>query len=175
VFARGETQHIRLQSATDAALAHLELDGLLAELLQRIRAILDVDTCTILLLDEQTDELVARAAIGIEEEVARGVRIPVGRGFAGRVAGERRPIFLPDVDHADVLNPLLREKGVKSLLGVPLLVEGQPIGVLHVGSLGAREFTQEEMDLLQLVAVRAALAIEHAKLFEVERTARGRL
>ena len=175
MFARGETQHIRLQSATDAALAHLELDGLLAELLQRIRAILDVDTCTILLLDEQTDELVARASIGIEEEVARGVRIPVGRGFAGRVAGERRPIFLPDVDRADVLNPLLREKGVKSLLGVPLLVEGQPIGVLHVGSFSAREFTQEEMDLLQLVADRAALAIEHAQLFEVERTARGRL
>jgi signal transduction histidine kinase len=175
VFARGETQHIRLQSVTDAALAHLELDGLLAELLQRIRAILDVDTCTILLLDDQTDELVARAAIGIEEEVVRGVRIPLGRGFAGRVAGERRPIFLPDVDHADVLNPLLREKGVKSLLGVPLLVEGQPIGVLHVGSLAAREFTQEEMDLLQLVADRAALAIEHAKLFEGERAARGRL
>ena len=175
MFARGETQHIRLQSVTDAALAHLELDGLLAELLQRIRAILDVDTCTILLLDDETDELVARAAIGIEEEVARGVRIPLGRGFAGRVAGERRPIFLPDVDHADVLNPLLREKGVKSLLGVPLLVEGQPLGVLHVGSFAARAFTQEEMDLLQLVADRAALAIEHAKLFEGERAARGRL
>jgi signal transduction histidine kinase len=172
---RAETQQLRLQSVTDAALAHLELDGLLAELLQRIRAILDVDTCTILLLDEEAQELVARASIGLEDEVARGSRIPVGRGFAGRVAGERRPIVLPDVEHADVLNPLLRERGVKSLLGVPLLVEGQPIGVLHVGSLAVRDFTQEEIDLLQLVADRAALAIEHAKLFEVERNARGRL
>ena len=53
------------------------------------------------------------------------MRIPVGKGFAGRIAAEREPIVLPDVDHADVLNPILREKGIKSLLGVPLLVRGE--------------------------------------------------
>lgn len=83
---------------------------------------LDADTCAVLLLDEERQELVARAAVGIEEEVERGVRIPYGRGFAGRVVAERRPVILDDVDHADVLNPILREKGIKSLLGVPLLV-----------------------------------------------------
>ena len=70
------------------------------------------------------DELHARAAKGIEEEVEQGTRIPVGRGFAGRIAAERRPITIPDVDHADILNPILRQKGIRSLLGVPLLVEG---------------------------------------------------
>src|SRR5512132_1965997 len=100
----------RLQAVTDAALSHLELDELLAELLERIHSILRVDTCAILLLDEASDELVARAAVGIEEEVEQGVRIPVGGGFAGRIAAERRPILLPDVDHAHVLNPILREK-----------------------------------------------------------------
>jgi GAF domain-containing protein len=124
-----------LQRVTDAALAHLELDALLDELLLRIRSILDCDTAAILLLDEETNELVARAAHGIEEEVEAGVRIPVGRGFAGRVAATRQPVILADVDHADVLNPILRAKRIKSMLGVPLLIEGQPIGVLHVGTL----------------------------------------
>jgi signal transduction histidine kinase len=165
----------RLQALTDAALAHLELDALLATLLVRTREALEVDTCAVLLLDEETNELVARAAVGIEEEVEQGVRIPVGRGFAGRVAAGRRPVVLDDVDHADVLNPILREKGIKSLLGVPLLVAGHVLGVLHVGSLVPRIFAAEEVELLQLAADRAAIAIEHASAFEAERQARQRV
>ena len=165
----------RLQLVTDAALAHLELDELLDELLARIREALDADTAAILLHDEDRHELVARAAVGLEEEVERGVRIPLGRGFAGRIAAERRPIVVEDVDHADIFNPLLREKGLKSLLGVPLVVEGELLGVLHVGSLRRRDFTSEDIDLLQLVADRAAIAIGHARLFEAERQARARL
>ena len=169
-------EHVRrLQSVTDAALAHLRLDDLLAALLDRTRLILSVDTCAILLLDEETNELVARAALGIEEEVEQGVRVPVGGGFAGRIAAEKRPVILDDVDHAHVLNPLLREKGIKSMLGVPLVVEGEVRGVLHVGSLVYRAFQEEEVDLLQLVGDRAALAIEHARLFEAERAARERI
>src|SRR6476620_8918574 len=165
----------RLQSVTDAALAHLRLDDLLAALLDRTREILEVDTCAILLLDEETNELVARAALGIEEEVEQGVRVPVGGGFAGRIAAEKRPVILDDVDHAHVLNPILREKGIKSMLGVPLIVEGEVRGVLHVGSLHLRDFQKDEVELLQLVADRAALAIEHARLFEAERAARERI
>jgi signal transduction histidine kinase len=164
-----------LQALTDAALVHLELDDLLEALLERVRDLLDVDTCAILLLDDRTRELVARAAVGIEEEVEQGVRIPVGKGFAGRVAAERRPILLPDVDHADVLNPILREKGIKSLLGVPLLVGGNVVGVLHVGAVRPRQFNDLEIELLQLAADRAAIAIEHARLFNSERSARIQL
>ena len=76
----------RLQSVTDAALGHLSFDSLAEEILVRIRDALEADTCAILLLDEERNELVARAAKGIEEEVEQGVRIPLGRGFAGRVA-----------------------------------------------------------------------------------------
>ena len=164
-----------LQTVTDAALAHLQLDDLLNALLERTRQILDVDTCAILLLDEGTDELVARAAIGIEEEVEQGVRIPLGGGFAGRIAATKQPVILDDVDHAHVLNPILREKGIKSMVGVPLLVEGDALGVLHVGSLTPRDFHVDEVELLQLVGDRAALAIEHARLFEAERAARERI
>jgi signal transduction histidine kinase len=165
----------RLQLVTDAALAHLSLDELLDALLARTREALDADTCAVLLLDETGTELVAHAAVGLEEEVERGIRLPVGRGFAGRIAAERRPVVIDDVEHADVLNPLLREKGVQSLLGAPLLVEGSAIGVLHVGTLVPRRFESVDVELLQLVADRVAIAIEHARLFEAERHARIRL
>jgi signal transduction histidine kinase len=165
----------RLQELTDAALAHLELDDLLRALLERTRALLEADTAAILLLDEATDELVARASAGIEEKLEHGVRIPVGRGFAGRIAAERRPVVLDDVDHADVLNPILREKGIKSLLGVPLIVGSAVLGVLHVGSLTPRSFEADDVGLLQLAADRASVAIDHARLYAAERDARLRL
>jgi signal transduction histidine kinase len=177
VWSQGSSaEHVRrLQSVTDAALAHLRLDELLQALLERTRVILEVDTCAILLLDPETNELVARAALGIEEEVEQGVRIPVGGGFAGRIAAEKRPVILDDVDHSHVLNPILREKGIKSMMGVPLIVEGEVSGVLHIGSLVLRDFRDDELELLQLVADRAALAIEHARAFEAERAARERI
>jgi serine phosphatase RsbU (regulator of sigma subunit)/anti-sigma regulatory factor (Ser/Thr protein kinase) len=153
-----------LQRISDAALASLTMHDLLRELLERIAGILGTDTAAFLLLDEVSGDLVAQAAKGIEEEVEQGVRIPMGRGFAGRIAAERRPVRIEDVDHADILNPILREKGIRSLLGVPLLVEGRVIGVMHVGSLTRRHFDERETDLLQLAADRAAIAIEHARL-----------
>jgi signal transduction histidine kinase len=162
--ARRRLEHV--QAVTDAAVAHLGLGELLDVLLPRIREILRADTCATLLLDEDRQELVARAAVGLEEEVEQGVRIPVGRGFAGRVAADRHPVILYDVDHADVLNPILREKGIKSLLGVPLLVRGDVIGVLHVGTLRPRTFVEDDVRLLELVADRVALAIERARLHE---------
>src|SRR3954471_16057410 len=164
-----EPQRLRdLQQVTDAALAYLPLDRLLEELLARVREIVEADTAAILLLEEDGRTLVARAAKGIEEEVEQGVRIPVGMGFAGRIAAQRRPVRIPDVNHADVLNPILREKGLTSLLGAPLLVEGRVIGVLHVGTLQARDFSDEDEDLLQRAADRAALAI-NARLYERQR------
>jgi len=155
-----------LERITDAALASLSAEQLLRELLLRITEILSSDTAAILLLDEESKLLHARAAKGIEEEVEQGVKIPVGRGFAGRIAAQRRAVFIEDVDHADILNPILREKGIRSLLGVPLLVEDRVLGVLHIGSLVPRRFTGEEAALLQLAADRAAIAIEHATLYE---------
>ncbi|MBV9381988.1 MAG: SpoIIE family protein phosphatase, partial [Streptosporangiaceae bacterium] len=97
---------------------------------------------------------------GIEEEVRQGVRIPIGKGFAGRVAAERHPVILDHVDHSTVINPLLEERGIRALLGVPLLGGGAVLGVLHVGSLTPRVFTADEAALLQLAADRAALAVQ---------------
>ncbi len=70
----------RIQSVTEASLAHLEIDELLDTLLERVREILEVDTAAILLIDRTSREMVATAAKGIEEEVRSGVRIPIGQG-----------------------------------------------------------------------------------------------
>jgi PAS domain S-box-containing protein len=170
---RGAELIRRLQRVTDAALAQLPFDDLLRELLLRVRDIVGTDTAAVLLLEPGGRWLAARAAVGLEEEVERGVRIPVGGGFAGRIAAESRPVIVDDVDHAQILNPILRQKGVRSLLGVPLAVEGRVIGVLHVGTLKPRRFTAADAELLQLVADRVALAIEHTRIHDAERRARS--
>jgi GAF domain-containing protein/anti-sigma regulatory factor (Ser/Thr protein kinase) len=154
-------------------LAYLDLDRLLEALLLRIVEILEVDTAAILLLDEATNELVARSARGLQEEVEAGFRVPVGKGFAGRVAAERRTVAISDLKPGDAVNPLLYEKKIRSLLGVPLVVEGRLLGVLHVGSLTPRDFGDEDSTVLQVVADRVALAIDHARLFEGEKSARA--
>ncbi|HEY3027513.1 MAG TPA: GAF domain-containing protein [Pyrinomonadaceae bacterium] len=171
--AEAAAERIRsLQLVTDATLAHFALDELLAELLNRVRDALPVDTVAILLLESEGDELVASAAKGLEEEVEQGVRIPVGKGFAGRIAETAQPVFIEDTEKAELHNPLLREKGIRSLLGVPLMVEGRVIGVIHVGSFFQHQFTEDETRLLQMVADRIALAIDNARLYEEERQAR---
>ncbi len=154
----------RIEVVTDAALARLPLDQLMNELLSRIVDVIAVDTAAILLVERNV--LRARAAKGLEEEVQQSVRVPIGRGFAGRVAAEKRPIYIADVDHAEIANPLLREKGLRSLLGVPMQVENTVIGVLHVGALTPREFTSEEAKVLQIVADRIALGIEYSRLYQ---------
>jgi len=160
----------RIELVTDAALAHLGVEDLLAELLERVQQLLMVDTVAVLLLDVSSEQLVATAAQGIEAEVHQGVRIPLGRGFAGRVAAAKEPVILPQVDHTTVLNPILWEHGIRSLLGVPLLTSGRVMGVLHVGTLGTRQFTDHDVQLLQIVADRIASAIE-VRQAATERTA----
>ena len=155
-----------VQRITESALAYLDLDDLLTELLDRVTDILAADTAAVLLMEERGRTLAARAAKGLEEEVERGFQLPVGRGFAGRVAFTREPLVIEDLERSAIqpVNPLFREKGVRSLLGVPLLVEAEVIGVLHVGSLTRREFHEGDIELLQLVADRVARAIEHSRL-----------
>ncbi|MBW3592481.1 MAG: GAF domain-containing protein, partial [Actinobacteria bacterium] len=146
---------------------------LLGALLSTIASLLRTDTTAILLVDEETNDLVPRAAAGFDEILRTPVRVPCGKGFAGRIAAERRALTLDDVPDAFVYNSALREKGLKSMLGVPLVVEGRITGVVYVGTLAPRAFTDEDSRLLQLVADRVALAIEQSRLFEAERGARA--
>jgi serine phosphatase RsbU (regulator of sigma subunit)/anti-sigma regulatory factor (Ser/Thr protein kinase) len=156
----------RIQSVTDSSLGYMSLEQMLSELLDRIRRLLDADTAAVLLLDEDRKTLVARAARGLEEEVRQGVQVPLARGFAGRVAARGVPIVIEDLGRAEVVNPILRQKGIRSMLGVPVHVEGRVIGVMHIGTLTRRTFTNDDVALLQLAADRVALAIDNARLSE---------
>ncbi|MCR3753772.1 PP2C family protein-serine/threonine phosphatase [Lentzea californiensis] len=148
-----------LDAVTDGALKEFDLDKLLGNLLERTRELFEVDTVTVLLVDRGGTQLVARATSGLEEEVFQGVRVPVGKGFAGRVAQFREPLQIEHVDESTVVNPLLWEHGLRVLLGVPMIAEGELTGVVHVGSATARRFTDEEIEALQLVADRLAVAV----------------
>ena len=160
----------KIEAINDAALAHMTTDALYDELLVRVRDLLETDTASLLLLDRSARQLLATAAVGIEEEVRQGVRIPVGLGFVGRIALIRAPLVLYQVDETTVVNPLLWKHGLKALAGVPLIVEGDLLGVLHVGSLTSREFTEDDLSLLQMVADRLALAA-HTRVSMFERAA----
>ncbi len=161
-----------IKSVTDAALSYLDVDELLGALLDRVLELLSCDTAAVLILDPSSQQLVARAARGLEEEVRQGVRIPVGVGFAGHIASERRPVVLDEVNETTVANPILWEKGISSMLGVPLVAAGTLIGVLHVGSFGERKFDAKDAMLLELVADRIAAAVQVSQA-ESERIAAG--
>ncbi|MEU5905788.1 GAF domain-containing SpoIIE family protein phosphatase [Micromonospora sp. NPDC047527] len=148
----------RIEAVTDATLSRLDAADLFDELLDRVRELLSVDTAAILLLDVHARQLVATAAKGLEEEVRQAFRVSIGRGFAGRIALTRRPVIIEHVTAEQVVNPVLLQAGIKSLLGVPVLARGDLIGVLHVGTLTPRRFAPDDVRLLELVADRIGVA-----------------
>ncbi|MFI7672389.1 PP2C family protein-serine/threonine phosphatase [Actinophytocola sp. NPDC049390] len=147
-----------LEAVTDSALMDLDLDKMLEILLWRVRELFVVDTVTLLFVDAAGERLVARASAGLDEEVYQGVRVPIGSGFAGRVARLRAPVQIDRVDSSTVVNPLLWERGLRVLLGVPVVAHGELVGVMHVGSVRPRRFTDEDIEQLRVVADRVAMA-----------------
>ena len=172
----------RVQRIADAMLADLPLDELLHEVLVRIQQALRIDTAVILtrgLEEEEPDAdgtLRVGATLGLDGgETGIGLRVPVGVGFCGRVTRERRAIVEDDVDPEQIALPLLREKGVRAHAGVPLLSGGRLLGVLQVGSLQPRQFTDDEVNLLQLAGDRVAFGIERTARRDAERRVRDSL
>ena len=158
----------RLQELTDAAFAHLSVDDLLDDLVGRICAALSVDFARILLVDEETGELVVRASmVPFPRESAPRMR--VGEGFAGRVAAERAPVVIHDPDPAAIVDPDLRHPDLSSLVGVPLISRDRVVGVMDAGALRPRRFEEDDLTLLRLAAQRVAIGLEHALLYERER------
>ncbi|GGK07046.1 hypothetical protein GCM10010123_41040 [Pilimelia anulata] len=153
----GSDRQNRIKLITDAA-APLDSPAAIDELLDHVRVALAVDTATILVVDAHARQLVATAAKGLEEEVWEGFRVAMGQGFAGRVAQTRQPLAIVDVSRSDVVSQILLDKGIRSLLGVPVLAAGVLVGVLHVGTIERREFTETDVKLLQVAADRVSVA-----------------
>jgi PAS domain S-box-containing protein len=169
---RVEERMARLQTITDAALVHLSLDQLFEELLGRLRDLLEADSVTVLLLDPSAAVLRIRATSGLERAAEERVEVPVGVGVAGRIAAQKRPTVIGDLGRAGAVSPFLGRR-LRSLVGVPILRQGEVRGVLHAGSVRPRRFTQEDVAMLELVAARLEPAIENATLHETERAARS--
>ena len=157
----------KIQRITDAALEHLAMDDLLNELTVHLADILDVDMAAILLVDESEESLTVGAAYGLDIVTDKKIRVPFEGSLAGRIVSERQPARL-EAGEGYAVSPLLKGRQLKSLIGVPLIVEGRVNGVIEVGTLRPRDFSRENESLLQLIADRAALAIEHARLYQRE-------
>lgn len=161
----------RLQMVTDTALSKLTQEELMPELLARLRSALDADTAAILLLEPDGKYLTPIRSAGIREDADHEVRIPLGVGAAGRIAVSESGQIFNDLTTVEVYSPQL-PRNTRSLVGAPLKVGERVIGVIHVGSVTPREFSGDDLDLIRLVAHRAALAIERTQLHERERAAR---
>jgi PAS domain S-box-containing protein len=161
----------QLGALGESALSHLSTDGLLDDALDRVTTLLRVETVAILLRSDDGRFLTVVAARGLDEAMIEPVRVPFGEGFAGRIAATRKPLIVHDLRTFPVVSPILRER-VRSAVGVPLMVEGRVLGVLHVGTSYPRAFGEDDAALLRLASDRIALAIDHARLFEAALEAR---
>jgi signal transduction histidine kinase len=147
-------------------LVRLDLSTLLARLAERMTQASGAACGAILLFDRRTEALRPGAYYGYGDEDLSGLVVPLGKGFAGRVAAERRPIQIFDVlRERNIINQSIRRRGIRSLLGVPIAVEGQLLGVAHVDRLDLHEFSPREVRRLSAMAAQAALGIHYAVLY----------
>ena len=160
----------KLQAVTDVALRHLTLSELLREVLLRIRDTMEVDAAGILLMGEHEagEGFASGAVVTPEGKSETGARIPVARDVARRIAGAGDVVSIEGVNDPLVLHPLLKDSGIVSLAAAPMAVEGRLHGVLQIGSTSRRSFSSQDVGLLHLIADRAALAVQHARLYERE-------
>jgi PAS domain S-box-containing protein len=160
----------RVLAVSDAALEWMESDDSLQELLRRIREGVHADSASLLV--RENDHLRVRATDGLERILSEQPLVPIGHGFAGRIAASKHSIVAEDLSQLDVVSPWLRAK-LRSVAGVPIIRTSGVIGVLHVGSVNARHFDREDLDLLNLVAARVGGALERTQLYEAARAARA--
>ncbi len=145
----------------------LDLDDVLARAAALIKRLIDYEIFAVLLLDEKSNELYFRFAIGHNPEVVQNWRIPVGHGLTGRSAASRQALRVPDVSKEPTY--LSAVESVRSEMVVPMLFEGRCIGVLDISSKQLDYFTRDQQNILTLLASRIAGAIENARLYQRSR------
>lgn len=151
-----------------------DLDGLLQRTVERARDMLDGDAAFLLLATDDETELEVRATTGLPSARQRFARVPVEAG-TGRYGSARMPAVHDDLTSVPGAVPLLNTTGMRSVVTVPLKVEGRLTGSLGVAAESAGRYTNEEALRLQFAADRIALAVESARLGELERLRRGSL
>ncbi|MEV5313937.1 SpoIIE family protein phosphatase [Streptomyces sp. NPDC052610] len=151
-----------------------DLDGLLQRTVERARDMLDGDSAFLLLATDDETELEVRASTGLPSARQRFARVPVEAG-PGRYGSARMPAVHDDLTAVPGAVPLLNGTGMRSVVTVPLKVEGRLTGSLGVAAEAPGRYSNEEALRLQFAADRIALAVESARLGELERLRRGSL
>ncbi|MCT9010259.1 SpoIIE family protein phosphatase [Streptomyces sp. NPDC054766] len=151
-----------------------DLDGLLQRTVERARDMLDGDSAFLLLATDDETELEVRASTGLPSARQRFARVPVEAG-PGRYGSARMPAVHEDLTVVPGAVPLLGGTGMRSVVTVPLKVEGRLTGSLGVAAESPGRYSNEEALRLQFAADRIALAVESARLGELERLRRGSL
>ena len=160
------TDESELRAAVAAGVVGSEASfrALLAAIVEVARSIFDAKASSILLLDEETEELVFEAVTGEGEDTLLGTRFPAGTGIAGWVLATRTPLVIEDV-HNDPRwsRDVAEDTGYvpKGLMAAPLLHEEGALGVLSVLDRPEQTlFSLQEMELLGLFANQAAIAVD---------------
>jgi signal transduction histidine kinase len=158
----------RLLEVTRNLSAALDLDPFLKSVISEASELTDSETASILEYDETSNELEFLAAPFHYQDALRGARIPLKGSAAGWVYREARPLHVPDSkadpEHFSALD-FASAFETRSILAVPLMVKGRPLGVLEVvNKIGDTHYTEDDTIILETLAAPASLAIHNADL-----------
>jgi two-component system, NtrC family, sensor kinase len=150
----------------------LDLETVLTTIVSRAVQLSGLDGGVVFEYDEETEEFVQRVATetgGALAETRRTTRIRKGEGALGRTAIALEPVQVPDITVPGAYESRLRENliesGIRAILAVPMVREGQLIGCLAVTRNQPGDFPIETIDLLRTFTTQSALAIQNARLF----------
>ncbi|GAP13812.1 protein containg PAS domain S-box [Longilinea arvoryzae] len=152
----------------------LDLDATLEAILENVAKLLPTDVLEVTLWDKRNENFIPYRMIGLaglDRHLEKNKqRYPADEGYTGYLARERKPLVIPDVEQRSDLRPVADSLSspVRSYLGLPLLAGEELIGTLELGSLTAGTFSEDDLEMLELVAGQAATAIHNALLYQEE-------
>ncbi|MFB6613630.1 helix-turn-helix domain-containing protein [Streptomyces sp. NPDC056367] len=154
-----------------------DLDAVLKAIVHRAKLLLGTDVTYLSLNDDEAGDTYMRVTDGSVSAAFQQVRLGMGEGLGGLVAETARPYTTgdyrddPRFRHTATIDHAVAEEGLRAILGVPLRLGAQVIGVLFAADRTARAFTPDEVALLSSLADHAAIAIDGARLLDETRTA----
>lgn len=146
----------------------LDLDRVLASLLEEVRVFMDVAGSSIWVKDTPAREIICRQAAGIQADIVCGWRMPEGNGIAGRVSSRGEAIIVQDTRRDDRhFKGVDKEMGyeIRSILSVPLMGKTGPIGALQMVDTKVGRFDETHLEIMESLASSSAIAIENAGLY----------